>query len=243
MAEARQKPLKQARLWEIDAARGIAVLMMIAFHFLFDLSYFRGFSIAVDSGFWLVFARVTLAMFLLLVGISLSLSHARNRRTTSHYLKRGMKIFCYGLAITAITLAAFPQSAIWFGVLHCIGVSIILAIPLLQYRRLNLLLGLAFIIAGSCLAAFTFGFPWLLWLGFQPAAFYTFDYVPLLPWFGVVLVGLFLGKVLCANRKQKQRKQLPYTGQLCWLGRHSLLIYLIHQPILVGLLLFAFGGM
>jgi len=229
------------RFWEIDALRGIAVLMMITFHFLFDLNYFRGFSIALSSGFWLVFARATLTVFLLLVGISLSLSYSRVKdkldgsTAAKKYLKRGLRIFCYGLAITAVTFAFFPQGAIWFGVLHCIGISIILAIPVLPRKRTVLVLGIVLILLGVLLAQFTVSFPWLLWLGFYPAGFYTFDYVPLLPWFGVVLLGLFLGKSFYGNRKPSEGPKA--AGPLNWLGRHSLLIYLIHQPILVGLLL------
>jgi uncharacterized membrane protein len=234
----------QARFWEIDFARGIAVVMMIAFHLLFDLYYFRGFSVVLDSGFWLVFARITLIIFLLLVGVSLSISYSRvkavlqPRKITEKYVKRGSKTFLYGLITTAVTLIAFPTNAIWFGVLHCIGISIILAIALLPYRKLNLLLGLVFIVLGVLLFTQTFNFPWLLWLGFAPANFYTFDYVPLLPWFGVVLLGLFFGKTLYENRRPKTGPKA--AGPICWLGRHSLLIYLIHQPILVGILLFAF---
>jgi uncharacterized membrane protein len=229
------------RFWEIDFARGVAVAMMIVFHLLFDLWYFKGISVAIDSGFWLIFARATLAMFLLLAGISLSLSYSRTKdrlkpsQLALKYIKRGSRIFLYGLIITAVTFIAFPQNAIWFGVLHLIGLSIILAIPLLARRRLNLFIGLMLIVFGSCLAAFTAKFPWLLWLGLAPQNFYTFDYVPILPWFGVVLVGIFLGKSLFGSKKQ--RKQLAHTEHICWLGRHSLLIYLLHQFLLVGLIL------
>ncbi len=232
------------RFWEIDAARGIAVLMMIAFHFLFDLNYFAGFSILLASGFWLVFARITLIIFLLLVGISLSISYSRAKGVLDakgimkKYVKRGLKIFAYGLIITAITFLAFPGSIIWFGVLHCIGISIILAIPLLWFKKLNLIIGLAAMLLGLLLFTQTFGFPWLLWLGLMPPNFYTFDYVPLLPWFGVVLLGLFLGKMLC--EKRTPGKTPAASKPFCLLGRHSLLIYLLHQPVLVGLLLLVF---
>jgi len=233
----------EGRFWEIDAARGIAVLMMIAFHFLFDLYYFRGFSVALDSGFWLVFARLTLAAFLLLVGVSLSLSYDRNRRASAHYLKRGLRIFIYGLIITAVTFTFLPQAAIWFGVLHCIGLSIILAIPLLSRKEIALITGLAAIVLGALLTQISVPFPWLLWLGFYPAGFYTFDYVPLLPWFGVVFIGIWLGKMLYPEGKRIYNlKEVanPVSGMLAFLGRHSLLIYLLHQPILVAVLLFAF---
>jgi len=233
----------EGRFWEIDAARGIAVLMMIAFHFLFDLNFFLGSNVILSSGFWLVFARATLVAFLLLVGISLSLSYDRNRRASAHYLKRGLRIFIYGLIITAVTFTFLPQAAIWFGVLHCIGISIILSTWLLPSKRLSLILGIVFIAAGALLTQITLSFPWLLWLGFYPAGFYTFDYVPLLPWFGVVFIGIWLGKMLYPEGKRIYNlKEVanPVSGMLAFLGRHSLLIYLLHQPILVAVLLFAF---
>lgn len=229
------------RFWEIDALRGMAVVMMIAFHLLFDLNYIAGYSILLASGFWLAFARTTLLIFLLLVGISLGISYSRIKDKMNakgirkKYLKRGIKIFCYGLAITAVTFLAFPGNTIWFGVLHSIGISIILSIPLLSHKKLNIIIGLAVIILGLILTQFTASFPWLLWLGLQPTNFYTFDYVPLLPWFGVVLLGVFAGKSI--YEKRTPGRMPPASRPLCFLGRHSLLIYLLHQPVLVGLLL------
>jgi uncharacterized membrane protein len=230
----------EGRLWQVDAARGIAVLMMIAFHFLFDLWYFAGLRIVLDSGFWLLFARTTLIIFLLLVGVSLSLSHGRVKGKLSQsemakkYLKRGLRIFGWGLIITAITFAAFPSSAIWFGVLHLIGLSIIFAIPVLSHRKTALAVGIMLILVGFFLSQITFSFPWLLWFGLMPQGFYTFDYVPVLPWSGVVLVGLFLGSLVAGMNATKLPKN---ASPFCFLGRNSLLIYLIHQPVLVGLIL------
>jgi uncharacterized membrane protein len=228
------------RFWEVDALRGIAVLMMIAFHALFDLSYFGVSGVDVYSGFWMIFARATLIIFLVLVGISLSISHSRvedklNRsQIIRKYTRRGLRIFLYGIAITAVTFAAFPSSAIWFGILHLIGASIVLAIPLLTRRRIALAAGVLMILSGLALSTQSFGFPWLMPLGFYPAGFYSFDYVPLLPWFGVVLLGLFAGGRLYEKRKPKET---PHSaGPICFIGRHSLFIYLVHQPVMVGLI-------
>ena len=91
-----------------------------------------------------------------------------------------------------------------FGVLHCIGLSIILAYPLIRFRIPALVLGILCIIIGVFLrTTVTVDFPWLLWLGFTPSQFYTLDYFPLLPWFGVVLIGVFLGNSLYQNNKRK----------------------------------------
>jgi uncharacterized membrane protein len=89
-------------------------------------------------------------------------------------------------------------------------------------------------------------FPWLLWFGFVPTQFYTLDYFPLLPWFGVVLIGIFLGNNLYQNNTRsfrlKDHSQLIINRVLCFLGRHSLIIYLLHQLLIVGILYLLSGG-
>jgi len=88
------------------------------------------------------------------------------------------------------------ENIIIFGILHCIGISIILAYPLIKYRYANLIIGVICITCGIYLSQFTFDFNWLLWLGFRPHDLYSFDYVPLLPWFGLIALGLYIGNTL-----------------------------------------------
>jgi uncharacterized membrane protein len=240
------------RVWKIDCLRGIAVVMMIIFHILYDMYYFSGYPFALYSGFWWLFARATAGIFVFLVGISLTLSYSRARPRLSgqgltiKYLKRGLKIFGWGLLITAITwLFLADRGAIWFGVLHLIGISIILARPLLRFERLNLVLGLLFICVGSYLYTVIFMFPWLLPLGLRPAAFYSLDYLPIFPWFGIVLLGMFIGKRLFPDGRRKSNKNLrmPKAARhVCFLGRHSLLVYLLHQPVLVAVIYLLFAA-
>jgi uncharacterized membrane protein len=217
--------------------------MMIIFHAIFDMNYFSSYRIDIQSGFWWFFVRITASIFILIVGVSLTLSYSRaikeRKDLLMKYLYRGTKIFSWGLIITLITWLFFRQEFIVFGVLHFIGLSIILAYFFLRFRLLNLLLGAVFILIGIYLANLTVGFSWLLWLGFTPQNFYTFDYFPILPWFGLVLLGLFLGNTLYPNGKRRfkiREIKNPATDLFCFLGRHSLLIYLIHQPILIALL-------
>jgi uncharacterized membrane protein len=171
------------------------------------------------------------------------LSYARgktvlNRRELQlKYLKRGLKIFGYGLIITVITWFYLVEGFVIFGVLHCIGMCIILSYPFLKYRFFNLMFGLILVSIGIFLKSLTFDFNWLLWLGFVPSRFYTVDYYPLLPWFGVVLVGIFLGNIFYKGYKRQFRlmdlSHLKFVGFFSFLGRHSLVIYLVHQPVLV----------
>lgn len=241
---------KEKRFWEIDFLRGIAIIMMIIFHFLYDLVYFGGYGFDIWSGFWLFFARTTALIFIFLVGISLTLSYSRATRAKLtkrrrinlplKYIKRGLRIFGYGLLITAATFLFLENGVIVFGILHFIGVAIILAYPLIRYSYSNLVLGIVFIAAGFYLSSFTLNFSWLLWLGLKQAGFYTLDYFPIFPWLGVVLIGLFAGNILYKDYKRRFRIReigsLQVIKQLCYIGRHSLLIYLIHQPVLIALL-------
>jgi uncharacterized membrane protein len=243
------------RFWEIDVLRGLAILMMITYHLIFDLYYFGVFPFNISSGVWWWFARSTAFLFLFLVGISLTLSYTRAELTEQKqekknlqektslfpkYLKRGAKIFSLGLLITLATWIFIPEDFIVFGVLHFIGIAIILEYPFLNKKYLNLTLGIIFIIAGFVLAQFTVDYPWLLWVGLKPAGFITVDYFPLLPWLGVVSLGLFAGKTLYPDYKRRfhlpDLSKNPFTGIFSFLGRHSLLIYLLHQPILIMLL-------
>ena len=236
----------EKRFWEIDFLRGLAIIMMIIYHLFYDLDFFNVYDININSGFWWYFARTIATMFILLVGISLTLSHSRARMLNpkynlySKYLRRGLKTFAWGLTITLMTWIFLRGGFIIFGVLHLIGISIILAYPFLKLRSWNLLIGIIFISIGIYLKKLTFGFPWLIWLGFKPDIFYTVDYFPIFPWFGVILIGLFIGNLLYANYTRRfnfwDLHNLSFIRLFCFLGRHSLLIYLIHQPILITLL-------
>jgi len=236
------------RFWEIDFLRGLAIVMMILFHLVYDLDFLGIWDVDLRSGFWLYFAITIASTFFLLVGVSLTLSHSRVKKAQMaggkspiEYLKRGLMIFSWGLIITLVTWFLLRERVVVFGVLHSIGVSIILAYPFLKLRFWNLLLGVVFITLGIYLTNFTFEFFWLVWLGLRPAHFYTIDYFPILPWFGLVLIGLFLGNLLYPDYTRRFRlcdlASLSFVRLFRFLGRHSLLIYLIHQPILIALLL------
>jgi len=214
------------RFWEIDALRGIAIVLMIIFHLAFDLSYFGGYDLNIHSGLWWLLGRATASIFILLAGIAISLSFSGGSPTFTSYLKRGLWVFLWGLLITAITWLFFPQEFIVFGVLHFIGLSSVIAYPLIRYRYRNLFIGLAVIIIGLSLKG-----PIPLF----PHSFRTFDYFPLFPWFGLFLIGIFLGNSLYPEHVRKF--SIPeISSPLSTLGQHSLPIYLIHQPVLIALL-------
>ncbi len=234
------------RFWEVDAARGVAILMMVLYHFLYDLDTFGGYGIESTTGFWARFADLTAFSFVFLVGVSLSISYSRteygspNRNSFGKYFGRGLKILGYGMVLTFATWLA-GAGVIVFGILHLIGVSIVLAYPFLSLRLPNLLLGLGIIAVGLYVSSLD---PspetiWLLPFGLVPETLFMPDYRPLLPWFGVVLLGLFVGNILYSRGRRTFRilPTEPAAARVLGpLGRNSLLIYLVHQPVLVGLL-------
>lgn len=245
------KASSSKRFWEIDVLRGIAILMMITYHVLFDLNYFGLTATDLSSLPMRLFLYPIGTLFLLLVGISLTLSYARVKDTLTtnqlriKYLKRGGSVFGFGLLITLVTWVYPHDGFIVFGVLHCIGLSILLVYPFIRYRVPALLGGFLCIFTGVFVVSkMTVHFPWLLWLGFAPHNFYSLDYFPLLPWFGVVLIGVFLGNTLYQNNTRtfriKDHSQFILSRPLRFLGRYSLVIYLIHQLVIVGVLYLLF---
>ncbi len=233
----------QQRFWEIDATRGIAVVLMILFNWVFALQYLAITSLDWGWLFWWLFPRAIAAMFILVAGLSFTISYCRmatSKKETKaevykKYLLRGGKIFSLGILATAATWIFFPQATIFFGILHFLGAAIMLAPFLGKAGKLIPLLAAIFIAAGIFLQTFAVSFPWLLWLGVVPENFYTFDYFPLLPWLGVFMTGMFLGNKLYNGGKRafKIRDANILTESFSFLGRHSLLSYVLHQPALL----------
>jgi uncharacterized membrane protein len=228
------------RFWEVDFARGIGISMMLVSNLVTDLQYFNHY--AENAGFWWLFARITGIIFVFLVGLSLTISFARAKKqgkaNFSKYLFRGGYIFALGLIISGVTWFFLGSDYIRFGVLHLIGLSVILAYPFLKLRKgVSLMFGMGIILIGLLLTTMTFSSGNLFWLGFIPEGFSSVDYFPLLPWFGVVLTGVFFGKLLYrGGRGIMKLPRISKKNPVCFLGRHSLLIYFIHQPIFVGAL-------
>jgi uncharacterized membrane protein len=237
---------QEGRFWEVDAARGVAIAMMVVYHLAYDLDSFGGYGIDSTSGFWARFADATASAFLFLVGVSLAISYQKAsaalgvRNLFGKYLLRGIRILAYGMILTVVFLL-FGMGVVAFGILHLIGLSIIFAYPFLKYRLLNLFLGLFLVAVGLYVRVqgFSSESPWLLPFGVVQEDLIMPDYRPLLPWFGVILLGLFAGNVVYGGGKRPAlfaEKAPALAKPLLPLGRNSLFIYLIHQPILVALL-------
>lgn len=243
---ARTSEVPDSRYWEIDALRGLAVVMMVVYHLMYDLYFLKVSDVIFSNRFWFYFQRTTASLFVILMGVSLTLNYSRSLQQGREvryrkFFERGARLFAWGLVITAVTwIALGPALAVRFGILHFMGVSIMIAYPFLRYRWPNLVLGILLIGLGKYLQNQTFDLPWLVWLGFEPPNHFYLDYFPLIKWFGVVLLGIFVGNLLYPKKGPAIR--LPDLSQL-WpmpllrrLGNRSLVIYLIHQPLLFAIL-------
>lgn len=237
-------PPPPARFAIVDIARGVALLAMFVFHFAYDLAHFR--LIDTDIPFepgWRLFARMIAGSFLTLVGISLVLATRRGLDRRS-YARRLAMVAGAAALVTIGTRIAMPENFIFFGILHHIALASVLALPFLRLPVAALAACAAIVFAlPSFVAADWLDAPWLTWLGFSRAPLYTADFVPVFPWFGCVLTGMALAKLalprLSETRLARWRPSWLPTRIVAWGGRHSLLVYLVHQPVLIGLLMLA----
>jgi uncharacterized membrane protein len=236
-------PLTPARVEPVDALRGLAIAAMVAFHVAFDLALFRLVRIDFERDlFWVLARGAIVTTFMALVGISLVLA-CRQRVSATRRWRRVAVIAACALAVSAASYAAFPRTWISFGILHAIALSSVIAWPLAARPRLALALGAAVVAAGVLVAHPAFDAPGLRWIGFATRPPPTEDYVPLFPWLGVTLAGIALGDAL-ARRGFRPIAALGHApGLLRWLGRHSLAVYMVHQPILIGALALALRRM
>ena len=255
----RRRASNSATFWELDALRGVAIVMMVTYHLLFDLDRLIPFTAAIDHPFldiyhpfWDLFQKATAYTFVTLAGVSSAVAYhsaaGRNRapaQRRARQCKRGLIVFCWGMILTLITWLVFRGGAyIQFGVLHMIGLGLIACAPLLGNRWLVLAICVPCGAAGIWLSRQTWD-GWLadfgFWLGFQPAGYAALDYVPFLFYFGLFLFGAFLGILRYQGRTPpKDRSALAQVPPVRWLetlGQHSLAIYLTHQPVLLAVLL------
>lgn len=226
------------RIWELDAFRGLCLLGMLVVHLVFDIVYLYRI-IPWQYPAWFSFVQEWGGvLFIVLSGICVTLGR--------HHLRRGLIVFGCALLVTASTLVVYllglsdETILIYFGVLHCLGICMLLWGV---FRRcpdwLLLVLGAALTAAGLYLKSKTpVDFPWLIPLGIVPPFFFTSDYFPLMPNLGYFLLGAVLGRHLYAKKQTlfpKVNAHSPIIRFLSLCGRQSLFIYMGHQPIFAGI--------
>lgn len=238
---------KKVRYFLIDIIRGFAIVNMVLYHLLYDMVYMFGFDIPffrTESAY--VWERIVCSAFILISGICWHFS--RNN------LKRGFVIFLLGWVITLVTSIVVPSFAIWHGVLNLLGLSMMIMVPLNKlFCKINAGVGmilslLLFFLTANVgyhyigfgdiklltLPDFLYSNDLLAFLGFKSGGFASTDYFPLLPWFFMFCGGYFLWRIIKTVKIEKIfTAKVPLLDVI---GRYSLLIYIVHQPVIYGLL-------
>ena len=233
-------PVARGRINALDLARGAALVAMAIYHFGYDLAAFGRLGPEVMvTGFWAIYARAVAGTFLFLVGIGLWLAHGPGIRWAA-FLRRLAQIAAGAALVSFGTWKLFGAgSFVFFGILHSIAVSSVIGLLFLRLPvALTFAAALAALLAPRFLQTGAFDTPWLLWSGLTTLPVHAVDYVPTFPWLAPVLAGLASGKWAGHfGLWSRWRSSGPPDGALYWLtlpGRHSLLVYLIHQPVLFG---------
>lgn len=226
------------RFDRLDALRGLAVVWMAVFHLCFDLNHFR--FIQQDfyrDPFWTVQRAVIVTLFMFCVGFSQAVASEQNP-SWPRFWKRWVQIAGCALLVTAGSWWMFPRSYISFGVLHGIAVMLIVSRLTVGAGHWLWLMGLVAIALPHLVQHPFFDTRWTNWAGLVTRKPVTEDYAPLLPWMGVVWWGLASGQWVLAHRRAWVAARLPNVlSPLATLGRWSLSFYMLHQPVLIGLLM------
>ena len=221
------------RVVVVDVARGLALCGMGLFHFDWDLAFLHWRETGPESSLaWIILGHVVAGAFLALSGFSLVLAEPKG---TIAALRRLALLTGAALTITLVTRQLFPQDYIFFGILHCMAVTNLVALILLRMPVVPLLIGAAVAAAAPfVLASGWIDGPAWWWLGLGRSLPRTLDYRPVLPWLSCVLAGVAAAR-LCPGLPRGSPRSIVMRG-LAWAGRHSLPLYLLHQPLLLGLL-------
>lgn len=261
--------MSQGRWQALDAARGLAVLAMVVFHVIWDLAHFGyGPANLPWSAPVKIFGHSIAFAFLFIAGVALVLANREQMRWPAFW-RRFALIAAAAALVTAGTYALFPTSYVFFGILHCIAVASLIAVPFLFAPwPAAFACGAFFLLGGEFFASSAFNADWLQWIGLSTSEPMTQDWRPLFPWAGALLLGVAGGKLALPlygerlgvsgegiSRERMTQKSsrdfatppnpqaphpnpLPTSGErgpLPFLGRHSLFIYLVHQPALFAL--------
>ncbi|MGI9402551.1 MAG: DUF1624 domain-containing protein [Rhizobiaceae bacterium] len=234
-----------ARINLIDAARGIALIAMTIFHLSWDLALFRFIDpdVMVSAGMiW--FARTIAGSFLFLVGFSLYLAHGSKIRW-SNFLNRLVWIAGAAAIITIVTYFATPDAYIFFGILHSIALGSVFGLAVLKLDwRITGFLALIFLLGKHWLSTSFFDAPIWLWTGLSEIVPRSNDFVPIFPFFGMVLAGIAAARLASEKGWTTDLAAISCDNRLCqflrYIGRNSLVYYLLHQPALI-LLVYIFA--
>jgi len=229
-----------SRLALVDALRGFAVAQMIAYHFIYDLSYFRWVDLVMTRDQpWVAWRAAIVTQFLLLVGVSLVL-RTSFKPSAADFWKRWGQIAAAAVLVSVGSWLVFGPRFIYIGILHFVAAALLIVRPVLRLGTWNVALGAVCVLAGFVYTHEFFDLPPATIIGFMTTKPHTEDYVPLFPWIGVVLIGAGM-----AARWQRANWHVPAAltqlnerppRWLLFLGTWALTVYLLHQPILLGVM-------
>ncbi len=216
----------------LDLMRGVAIIMMVAFHFIYDLNSF-GFTQISLFTHWSGIAWRCLIVFLFLsaVGISLVFAHSKGIQYKK-FLRRLLYLGIAALLVSIGTYIMFPDGWVYFGILHLIWASTLIALAFINHPKTSLLIALLILI-GFIFDQPNLGFLSNIFESYLPIG--SVDYYPLFPWMSFIFIGIFLG--------HNPYYQKVFTFRSSWIemmGRHALIIYLTHQIVLFGLVAAAY---
>lgn len=213
------------RIFEIDFFRGLAILFMVYFHIIYDLNEFLDFNVSYSHGFNFFIGKISAILFMLICGISSSFS--------KNNFKRGSIVLSLGLLITLITYLFQSDQIIMFGILHFLGFCMLL-FPVLNKLSVKILiiLSIVLLITGMIIKNYYFEIEYLFFIGIRTKLFFSSDYYPILPWISIFILGIILGKTIYTNKSSVLNNNIKYN-YICKIGKHSLIIYLLHQPIII----------
>ncbi len=225
------------RNYTLDIIRTLAIVLMVIFHFIYDLTLFEIVDWNIPDGpGWRQFRWVIISLFFLALGISLVFAYQAKFRMKK-FLIRILKIGLGALAISIGSYYFVNENWIFFGVLHFIALSSIIAVSFVNLPKVSLVLGSVIMFIG---AVGVIHGRWPFHIIFNDLPIYTNDFVSIFPWLGVVFIGIYFGhtKYLRDDPLANRSKQIgpKLLSLIVWPGQHSLTIYLLHQPILIGVL-------
>ncbi|MBO6674253.1 MAG: DUF1624 domain-containing protein [Rhizobiales bacterium] len=238
-----QPPL--ARFGLLDQARGLALVAMIIYHGLWDGLQF-GLLIWTperDAAMRLA-AQIIAGSFLTISGLSLALAAVTRSEPilqSRSFWKRNAIVAGAAVLVSAASFIVLPQAPIYFGILHHIALaSVVIALVASHHAFLAATVAAAVLITNAYVAEPVLNHPATIWLGLGTQTPVTADWVPAFPWLAAGLLGFAIGKQVLIpwlrSRPPSEKSEIRPRDPLTWMGRRSLIIYLIHQPILIGLI-------
>jgi len=214
------------RIFEIDFLKATAIIMMVIFHIVYDLNEFIGIEVNYSTGFWHWFGRIAAFLFILLAGI--------NSGFSNNPTKRGIIVLGFGVCVTMVTFIFLRNEYVRFGILHFLGVSMIASSYLKRINNWVLL-----IIATAIILSVNFG---SILTGTNPLIFFenifggtSIDYYPLFPYISLFIFGILAYKIFYYKRNSILNLNLKNKA-IYLISKYSLFIYLIHQPIIIGVI-------